>query len=51
MERITPIEKERIPSPLVGEGQGEGYKFFLCCPPFLTFPRKGGRNPIDVRLM
>ena len=32
---------QKAPSPLVGEGRGEGYGVY---PPSLPFPHKGGRN-------
>ena len=39
------LRKEPIPSPLMGEGKGGGgASIGIDDPPFLTFPRKGGRD-------
>ena len=44
---FSPTLRLCIPSPLVGEGQGEGANGTTSTvrPLFLTFPRKEGRNP------
>ncbi len=39
-------ERHNVPSPLAGEGQGEGWRqtLNLGIPPSLSLPRKGGGN-------